>query len=35
MAKYTDAEKRKIAEMVKRASDKYGLPTKKKETKKK
>lgn len=35
MAKFTDAEKKQIAEIVKRTSDKYGLPTKKKGSKKK
>lgn len=35
MAKFTDADKKQIAEIVKRTSDKYGLPTTKKGSKKK
>lgn len=35
MVKFTDEEIKKIAKGVKKTTEKYGLPTKKKETKKK
>jgi len=35
MGKFSSAEKKKIVEMVKRTTEKYGLPTKKKGDKKK